>query len=84
MSDYAYILDSINTSDVYFYFESDEVDWTLKKPVNFIIHFNNQKYIIELLDDKEIEKFAASFAFYLRKSKLLLSWNYKNIISFFK
>lgn len=83
MSDVANILESIKESDVFFHFESDSIDWTNNTPVNLIIQANSQKYTIEFSDDKEIEKFAASFGFYVRNSRLLC-WNLKNILSFFK
>lgn len=83
MSQIAYVLESIQDSDVFFHFESDFVDWTSKEPARLIIQSNNKKSIIEFSDLKEIESFAASFGFYTRNSNLL-SWSIKNIISFFK
>lgn len=83
MQNIAQILEKIKNLDVFFYFEQDYVDWTDNKPVNLIIQTYNKKYNIELFDNKEIEKLAASFSFYTKDCNLL-SWNLKNIISFFK
>lgn len=83
MVDIPSILDSIQESNVYFYLQSDPVDWTINSGIVFVIHSNNKIYNIELSDLKDIEIFAASFGFYVRKSNLLC-WNLKNIITFFR
>jgi hypothetical protein len=76
------ILEEIKDLDLFFHFEQQHVDWTDNQKVNLIIHSPYKKYNIELLDEKSIEKFAASFCFYTKNCKLI-SWNLKNIISFF-
>lgn len=83
MAQIADVLESIQNSDVFFHLESDFVDWTRDEPVNLIIQANNKKSIIEFNNAKEIESFAASFGFYVKNSRVL-SWNLKNIFSFFK
>lgn len=83
MSDIAQVLEFIQNSDVFFHFESDNVDWTSEYPAKFIIQSKGQKFEIDLFDLKEIERLAASLSFYTKNCNLL-SWNYKNVISFFK
>lgn len=83
MLDVADILGSLKNTNVFFHFENDIIDWTQDIPVNLIIQANNTKSVIELKDSKEIEKIAASLYYFAQDSNLI-SWNLKNIISFFK
>jgi hypothetical protein len=83
MSEIAEILDSIQNSDVFFHFESDFVDWTDDSSVDFAIQSKGQKSIISLCEPKHIESLAASLYFYTKNSNLL-TWNLKNILSFFR
>lgn len=79
----AEILESLKNNDVFFHFKDDQVDWTEESSVNLLIQCNGQKYEIELSNSKEIENLASSLYFYTKDSNLL-SWNIKNILSFFR
>lgn len=79
----AEVLESIQNSDVFFHFEEDHIDWTDNTPVSLVIHCNGRKSIITLDNPKEIESLAASLYFYTKNCNLL-SWNIKNILSFFR
>jgi DNA polymerase I-like protein with 3'-5' exonuclease and polymerase domains len=83
MSEIADVLDFIKNKEIFFHFDSDNLDWTTNNSVNFIIQCDGKKFTIPLSNLGEIEKLAASFYFYTKNSRLI-SWNVKNFFSFFK
>lgn len=83
MLEIADVLESVQNTDVFIHFENEYPDWTENKPVNLIIQINGRKSVIILDDLNQIEKLAASLYFYTKNSNLL-SWNIKNILSFFR
>lgn len=83
MQEVASVLDSIQNSKVFFHFESDHIDWTENNPVDLNIQLNGNKFILSLQNEKDIESLAASFYFYTKNCDLV-SWNLKNIISYFR
>ena len=83
MVEIADVLESLRDKEVFFHFDSDFVDWTRNDPAKLVIYSNKQKSIIELNNGKDIESIAASFYFYTKNSKLI-SWNSKNLFSYFK
>jgi hypothetical protein len=83
MVEIADVLESLRDKEVFFHFDSDFIDWTRNDPAKLVIYSNKQKSIIELNNGKDIESIAASFYFYTKNSKLI-SWNSKNLFSYFK
>lgn len=83
MSKISEILESLSNTTAFIHFDSDYVDWTKDAPVDLIIQANGQKYTICLDNTREIETLAASIYFFTRNSNII-SWNIKNIISYFK
>lgn len=83
MAEIAEILESLSNTDVFIHFDLDYVDWTKDTSVNLIFQANGQKYTVCLENTREIEKIAASLYFFTKNSNVI-SWNVKNIISYFK
>jgi hypothetical protein len=83
MQEVASVLESIQDSKVFFHFEQDHVDWTDDSLIDLSIQTNGNKFTIGLQNEKDIENIAASFYFYTKNCDLI-SWNLKNIISYFR